>query len=130
MLLLISVIWACKEEASDSANNASSKAESVSNSNFEYKVDQFADLQILRYQIAGFEDLTLKEQKLVYYMTQAGLAGRDIMWAQNYRHNLTIRHALENIYTTYTGDKSTTDWKNFEVYLKRVWFSNRIHHHL
>lgn len=117
------------KEASDSANNASSKAESVSNSNFEYKVDQFADLQILRYQIAGFEDLTLKEQKLVYYMTQAGLAGRDIMWAQNYRHNLTIRHALENIYTTYTGDKSTTDWKNFEVYLKRVWFSNGIHHH-
>ncbi len=117
------------KEASDSANNASSKAESGSNSNFEYKVDQFADLQILRYQIAGFEDLTLKEQKLVYYMTQAGLAGRDIMWAQNYRHNLTIRHALENIYTTYTGDKSTTDWKNFEVYLKRVWFSNGIHHH-
>ncbi|GAB5400507.1 MAG: dihydrofolate reductase [Aureisphaera sp.] len=98
-------------------------------SNFDYMVDQFADLKILRYQIPGFEDLTLKEQKLVYYLTQAGLAGRDIMWDQNYRHNLKIRKALENIYTSYEGDKASEDWKNFEVYLKRVWFSNGIHHH-
>ena len=96
---------------------------------FEYVVDQFADLKILRYQIPGFEDLTAKEQQLVYYLTQAGLEGRDIMWAQNYRHNLTIRKALENVYTSYQGDKSTDDWKNFETYLKRVWFSNGIHHH-
>jgi len=73
--------------------------------------------------------LTLKEQKLVYYLTQAGLAGRDIMWDQNYRHNLTIRKALENVYTTYSGDKTSDNWKNFEEYLKRVWFSNGIHHH-
>ena len=96
---------------------------------FDYQVDQFADLKILRYQIPSWDDLTLKEQKLVYYLTQAGLAGRDIMWAQNYRHNLAIRSALENIYQNYSGDKESDDWKNFEIYLKRVWFSNGIHHH-
>jgi dipeptidyl-peptidase-3 len=96
---------------------------------FDYQVAQFADIKVLRYQIPGFEDLTLKEQKLVYYLTQAGMEGRDIMWAQNYRHNLAIRHALENVYTTYAGDKSGDDWSNFETYLKRVWFSNGIHHH-
>ena len=92
-------------------------------------VEQFADLKILRYQIPGWDNLTLKEQKLVYYLTQAGLAGRDIMWDQNYRHNLKIRAALENIYTNYEGDKTSQDWSAFEVYLKRVWFSNGIHHH-
>lgn len=96
---------------------------------FEYLADQFADIKIIRYQIPGFEELSLQEQKLVYYLTQAGLEGRDIMWAQNYRHNLTIRAALESIYKQYQGDKSTQDWKNFETYLKRVWFSNGIHHH-
>lgn len=97
--------------------------------NFEYVVDQFADLRILRYQIPGWENLSLNEQKLVYYLTQAGLAGRDMMWDQNYRHNLKIRKALENIYTSYEGDKASDDWKNFEIYLKRIWFSNGIHHH-
>ncbi|WP_142783455.1 dipeptidyl-peptidase 3 family protein [Changchengzhania lutea] len=96
---------------------------------FDYNVEQFSDIKILRYQIPGWENLTLKEQKLVYYLTQAGLAGRDIMWDQNYRHNLTIRKALENIYSNYQGDKNSEDWKAFEVYLKRVWFSNGIHHH-
>ena len=112
-----------KNESGD--DPAFAKAEIV----FNEPVDQFADIKILRYQIPGFEDLTLKEQKLVYYMTQAGLAGRDMMWAQNYRHNLAIRTALEKVYTSYTGDKSSNDWKNFEEYLKRVWFSNGIHHH-
>ncbi|MUP44655.1 dihydrofolate reductase [Gramella sp. BOM4] len=96
---------------------------------FEYKVDEFADLKILRYQIPGWENLSLKEQKLVYYLTQAGLAGRDIIWDQNYKHNLEIREALQNIYANYEGDKSSDDWKAFETYLKRVWFSNGIHHH-
>ncbi|WP_115462543.1 dipeptidyl-peptidase 3 family protein [Winogradskyella aurantiaca] len=96
---------------------------------FDFMVEQFADLKILRYQIPGWENLSLKEQKLVYYLTQAGLAGRDIMWDQNYRHNLTIRAALENIYKNYDGDRSSEDWQSFEVYLKRVWFSNGIHHH-
>ncbi len=107
------------------SDTASVKVETT----FNYQVDQFADIKILRYQIPGFEDLTLKEQKLVYYMTQAGLAGRDMMWAQNYRHNLTIREALEKVYTSYSGDKSSANWKSFDEYLKRVWFSNGIHHH-
>jgi len=96
---------------------------------FDYTVEQFADIKVLRYQIHGFEALTLKEQKLVYYLTQAGLAGRDMMWDQNYRHNLTIRKALENVYANYAGDKTSDNWNNFEEYLKRVWFSNGIHHH-
>jgi len=108
---------------------ASTEAITTEESAFSYKVDQFADLQVLRYQVPGWENLTLKEQEFVYYLTQAGLAGRDIMWDQNYRHNLKIRKALENMYTTYDGDKDAEDWKNFEIYLKRVWFSNGIHHH-
>lgn len=91
--------------------------------------EQFADIQVLRYEIPGWDDLTLKEKELVYYLTQAGLAGRDIIWDQNYRHNLKIRAALESIYTKYEGDKNDEQWKAFEVYLKRVWFSNGIHHH-
>ena len=96
---------------------------------FDYVVEQFADIKVLRYQIPGWENLSLKEQKLVYYLTQAGTSGRDIMWDQNYRNNLKIRKALENIYQNYTGDKKSNDWTNFEIYLKRVWFSNGIHHH-
>ena len=100
-----------------------------SEDSFEYKVDQFADLAILRYQIPGWNELTLKEKELVYYLTQAGLAGRDIIWDQKYRHNLEIRSALENIYRNFSGDKNSDNWTAFEVYIKRVWFSNGIHHH-
>lgn len=96
---------------------------------FDYTVEQFADLRILRYEIPGWDKLTLKEQKLVYYLVQAGMEGRDIIYDQNYRHNLKIRRALESVYTNYNGDKNAEDWKNFEIYLKRIWFSNGIHHH-
>jgi dipeptidyl-peptidase-3 len=96
---------------------------------FDYVVEQFADIKVLRYQIPEWKNLTLKEQKLVYYLTQAGTSGRDIMWDQHYKYNLKIRKALENIYKNYKGDKTSGDWKNFEIYLKRVWFSNGIHHH-
>jgi len=96
---------------------------------FEYVLDQFADLRVLRYRIPGWDQLDLQQQKLVYYLAQAGLEGRDIMWDQNYRHNLTIRKALENIYRNYSGDRNSDNWKNFEIYLKRIWFSNGIHHH-
>lgn len=132
-ILVISMIFAlsCTEEKKE--NNAFAKAEKNPTETKAtvagQKVDQFADIRVLRYDIPGFEDLTLKEQKLVYYMTQAGLAGRDIMWAQNYRHNLEIRHALERIYTNYKGDKTSDEWSQFETYLKRVWFANGIHHH-
>jgi dipeptidyl-peptidase-3 len=96
---------------------------------FDFFVEQFSDIKVLRYQIPGWENLSLKEQELVYYLTQAGNSGRDIMWDQHYKYNLKIRKALENIYQNYKGDKNTADWKNFEIYLKRVWFSNGIHHH-
>ena len=96
---------------------------------FDFLVEQFSDIKVLRYQIPGWENLSLKEQKLVYYLTQAGNSGRDIMWDQHYKYNLKIRKALENIYQNYKGDKNSTDWNNFEIYLKRVWFSNGIHHH-
>ena len=96
---------------------------------FNYFVEQFADIKILRYKIDGFEQLTLAQKKYVYYLSQAGLAGRDIIYDQNYRHNLTIRRALENIHQNYTGNKNNTDWNNFETYLKQVWFANGIHHH-
>jgi dipeptidyl-peptidase-3 len=102
---------------------------SITETEFDYNVEQFADVKILRYQIPGWDNLSLKEQKLVYYLVEAGLEGRDIMWDQNYRHNLKIRRALENVYVNFSGDKNTEDWKAFEVYLKRVWFSNGIHHH-
>jgi len=96
---------------------------------FNYFSEQFSDIKILRYQIPGFDELSLSQKKLVYYLTQAGLAGRDIMYDQNYRHNIAIRTALENIYENYDGDKSSENWKSFEVYMKRIWFSNGIHHH-
>lgn len=96
---------------------------------FDYTVEQFADLQILRYKVSEFETLTLKQKELVYYLTQAALEGRDILFDQNGKYNLRIRRMLEAVYTHYQGDKSTSDFKNMEVYLKRVWFSNGIHHH-
>ena len=92
-------------------------------------VEQFADLQILRYRVPGFEDLSLKQKELVYYLTEAALQGRDILFDQNGKYNLTIRRMLEAVYTGYKGDKNTPDFKAMEVYLKRVWFSNGIHHH-
>lgn len=104
-------------------------AKSDENVPFDFFVEQFSDIKVLRYQIPGWENLSLKEQELVYYLTQAGSSGRDIMWDQNYKHNLKVRKALENIYQNYKGDKNNADWKNFEIYLKRVWFSNGIHHH-
>ena len=126
LLLMATLMFSCKD---DNKGKELAAVETSSESEFDYKVEEFADIKILRYQIPGFEDLTLKEQKLVYYLTQAGLSGRDIMWDQNYRHNLEIRDALENIYANYSGDKEAEDWKAFETYMKRVWFSNGIHHH-
>ena len=96
---------------------------------FDYTVEQFADLQILRYRVPGFEKLSLQQKQLVYYLTEAALQGRDILFDQNGKYNLRIRKALEAVYTGYKGDKQSADFKAMEVYLKRVWFSNGIHHH-
>ena len=128
LLVAAVLLFSCADEKKNS-EVASETKEVEKSDNFNYNVEQFADIKVLRYQIPSWDDLTLKEQKLVYYLTEAGLSGRDIIWDQNYRHNLKIRKALENVYTNYQGDKSIEDWKNFEIYLKRVWFSNGIHHH-
>lgn len=96
---------------------------------FNYAVDMFADLRVLRYQIPGFDQLTAKQKELLYYLSEAALAGKDIIWDQNYKYNLTIRKTLETIVSSYKGDKNSEDWKKFMVYAKRVWFSNGIHHH-
>ncbi len=96
---------------------------------FQYEADRFADVRILRYELPNFDKLTPKQKELVYYLTQAGLAGRDIMWAQNGQYNLAIRSALENIYSKYAGDRKSTEWLAFETYLKQIWMSNGIHHH-
>ncbi|NMH86517.1 dipeptidyl-peptidase 3 family protein [Flavivirga algicola] len=126
LVLIVTLFLSCGKDKSKENTENKAVNERVA---FDYNVEQFADIKILRYQIPGWENLTLKEKTLVYYLTQAGLAGRDIMWDQNYRHNLTIRKALEHIYKSYKGDKTSTDWDAFETYLKRVWFSNGIHHH-
>jgi dipeptidyl-peptidase-3 len=99
------------------------------NGPFEYEVDRFADIRILRYKLDGFDKLTTKQKELVYYLTQAGLAGRDIMWDQNCKYNLEVRSIFEKIYTSYSGDKTAEEWLNLETYLKQLWMSNGIHHH-
>ena len=117
----VSLLTACGSKSNTSESSQTNK--------FDYTVEQFADLQILRYRVPGFEELTLRQKQLVYYLTEAALQGRDILFDQNGKYNLTIRRTLEAIYTGYQGDRTTPDFKAFEVYLKRVWFSNGIHHH-
>ncbi|WJJ98012.1 dipeptidyl-peptidase 3 family protein [Algibacter luteus] len=126
LIFVAAILFSCGNEKSQKDSDNLASKESLA---FDHNVEQFADIKILRYQVPGWEQLTIKEKKLVYYLVQAGLSGRDIMWDQNYRHNLTIRKALENIYTNFDGDKTSENWKAFETYLKRVWFSNGIHHH-
>lgn len=96
---------------------------------FDYTVEQFADLQILRYRVPGFDTLSLPRKRLIYYLTQAALEGRDILFDQNGKYNLQIRRLLESIYIHYQGNRSTDEFRAIETYLKRVWFSNGIHHH-
>lgn len=105
------------------------KQDDMKTDDFNYKVEQFADLEILRYQVPGFEQLTLDQKKLIYFLSEAALCGRDILFDQNYAYNLRIRRTLEAIYEQYQGDREATEFKQLETYLKRVWFSNGIHHH-
>jgi dipeptidyl-peptidase-3 len=121
VLLITGLLFSCSSQNEEIKENESY-------SEFEYFVEQFADVKILRYQVPGFDQLSLKQKQLVYYLSEAGMSGRDIMYDQNYRHNLTIRRALENVYQNYAGDKTSEDWKNFETYLKRIWFASGIHH--
>lgn len=122
----------CGENAQKKDNKEPEKQEQVEKTketNVESKVEEFADIQVLKYQVPGWEELSLKQKEYAYYLVQAGLAGRDIIWDQNYKYNLKIRKALEQVYTSYDGDKDSEDWKNFETYLKQIWFANGIHHH-
>lgn len=113
-----------------SACNNGQKTENKADSGeFKFLVEQFADLKIMRYQVPGFDSLSTSQKELVYYLSQAALCGRDILFDQNGKYNLAIRRTLENIYSTYNGKKEGSDWNEFVVYLKRVWFSNGIYHH-
>ncbi len=122
IILALNILIAC--------NSSTNQVENSDNNN-ELVVDsnRFADLRILNYDASGINDLSTKQKELVFYLSQAALSGREITYAQNYKHNIQIKRVLESIYQTYEGDKSTSDWKNFEIYLKRFWFSNGIHHH-
>jgi len=114
-------------EKTETENNDSTLTSSFERQKNEGNV--FADLQVLNYDIPGFDQLSLDQKKMVYYLYEAGLSGRDMIWDQNYRFNLEIRNTLEHIVSHYEGDKTTDEWNNFMVYTKRVWFSNGIHHH-
>jgi len=118
-LILISGVYACK----------STKKGNSSKTGFNVMVDRFADLQVLRYNVPGFENLPLDRKLFIYHLSEAALAGRDITYDQNYKHNLRIRKTLEEIYTKYTGKRKSSAFLMFDIYLKRVWFSNGIHHH-
>ena len=105
------------------------QAGAVVDKNFDYHVDRFGDIEVLRYEVPEFDRLSLNQKKMIYFLSEAAQAGRDIIWDQNGKYNLQIRKLLENIYTGYNGDKNSKDFKAFEKYLKQVWFGNGIHHH-
>lgn len=116
-------------EAAPASSPAPEAAPSVSEDEFEYEADRFADIRMLRYQVPGFEDLSDQQKELLYYLSQAALSGRDIMYDQNYKHNLRIRRTLEEILKHYAGARDTADFANLTTYAKQVWFANGIHHH-
>ena len=126
MLTTIFLFAACNEGIKTDKETI---ADDIDYTTFEYKVDRFADIEILRYPVSGFNSLSLQQKELIYYLSQAALEGRDILWDQHNRYNLTIRRVCEGLYENYMGDKSTDDWKNFETYLKQIWMANGIHHH-
>ena len=107
----------------DSSAKLSGEARTISGE----RVDKFEDIEIIRYNVPGFESLSLNEKLMIYYMAQASMAGRDILYDQHYRYNLMIKKVLETIYKEYRGDRAREDFKNLEIYLKKVWFHNGIH---
>jgi dipeptidyl-peptidase-3 len=123
-LLTLTLLMACGQD-----KPAPAEPTAAATDDFVWQTESFADKKIIRYQIPGFDKLTLQQKKLVYYLTQAGLAGRDIIYDQNYKHNLAIRHALDKIMSEYKGDKNGAEWKELEKYAKEVWFASGIHHH-
>lgn len=126
MLTTLFLLAACTGKKAETQPVA---ADDGIDSTFQYKVDRFADIEILRYPVPGFNSLSLQQKELIYYLSQAALEGRDILWDQHNRYNLTIRRVCEGVYENYMGDKSSEDWKNFETYLKQIWMASGIHHH-
>jgi dipeptidyl-peptidase III len=126
-LILMSSILISSYKTKTSQNSEVTQKDQVDT--FKYFVEKFADLKILRYQVPGFESLSLNQKKLIYYLSQAAIAGRDIIFDQNGKYNLAIRRTLENIVENYKGDRNTDDFRKFMIYTKRVWFSNGIYHH-
>jgi dipeptidyl-peptidase III len=120
LLMIMSAVSSCKNQK---------KQTSEVESDFKYFVDQFDDMRVLKYQVPGFELLSLQQKKLIYYLSEAALSGRDILWAQNFKYNLKIRKTFEAIIVSYKGDRESADYKAFLVYAKRVFFANGIHHH-
>jgi hypothetical protein len=133
--LLVSLVFGaallvgCGDSDTDPAPSAAPQPAPAPEAEFQVEADRFADIRVLRYRISGWETLSLKQKQLLYYLTQAGMSGRDIMWDQNYRHNLRVRRTLEEIVRHYPGDRTTADWNAFMTYAKRIWFANGIHHH-
>lgn len=113
----------CQQKTDKSAENTTLPADD------RVVLDTFADLQILRYDLPGWDQLSLRQKTFIYYLGEATLAGRDIIYDQHCKYNLAVRKTIEAIYSTYNGDRNSSNWKAFEVYAKRVWFSNGIHHH-
>ena len=127
--MMVSALLAAGTGTVQMACSNQSPALSDDGENFEYNNERFADLQMLRYRVDGFNELTLKQKTFIYYLQEAALYGRDILFDQNGKYNLRIRKMLEDVYQNYSGDRNDEEFKAFEVYLKRVWFSNGIHHH-
>jgi len=132
-LLTISILVGCAPSSGDfkllDTETVSKGASEPDEDGFVWQTEQFADLKIVRYQIPGWEHLSKRQQALVYCLNMAGLSGRDMMYDQNNRYNLRVRNILEKIYTDYDCNRETIGWDSFETYIKRVWFSNGIHHH-
>ncbi len=123
LIFMVSILFACNKPAGEQSSAATPSIDS-----FEYKVDRFEDIQILRYRVTDFENLSLRQKELVYYLSQAALEGRDMLYDQNNKHNLCVRRTLEAVYLHYS-DKSSDEFLKLEIYLKRVWMANGIHHH-
>lgn len=110
-------------------SSCASKATDVKSDDFDYTVDRFADIEVLRYKVPDFEKLTPQQRILIYYLTEAAITGRDMLWDQNGKYNLAIRDLIENTYKAYDGDRENKDFKGLETYLKQIEFANGIHHH-
>ncbi|MEO8734893.1 MAG: dihydrofolate reductase, partial [Flavobacteriales bacterium] len=125
-LLALPLLFACNGANDKSGNN---KSDTLATDSFQWQTEQFGDSRILRYQVPGWDQLSLQQKKLAYYLTMAGLSGRDIMWDQNYKYNLVVRRSLEKILKDYKGERTGPEWDGFLLYAKQIFFSNGIHHH-